>query len=181
MGSVNTRSELYLRWRPLTTDYLLTEFKLTDLKLLLYLAVWFAIVIGGFYLSAMITKHEWFAVSIGNLELTELFIFNPVLILGILLLYWFGFEWGFLPVYLNAFVVAFLSGIPILWSSLIGLSFVLGMGLYALAYHSIRIDYNLRNLKSITFFIVVTFLASFASSMGSFICGFFHELTAQQT
>jgi len=181
MGSVNTRSELYLRWRPLTTDYLLTEFKLTDLKLLLYLAVWFAIVIGGFYLSAMITKHEWFAVSIGNLELTELFIFNPVLILGILLLYWFGFEWGFLPVYLNAFVVAFLSGIPILWSSLIGLSFVLGMGLYALAYHSIRIDYNLRNLKSITFFIVVTFLASFASSMGSFIWGFFHELTAQQT
>lgn len=181
MGSANARSDLYLRWRPLTTDYLLTEHKLTDFKILLYFAGWFLIVLFSFYLSAMITQHEWFSVSIGNLALTELFIFNPVLILGILLLYWFGFEWGFLPVYLNSFVVAYLSGIPVLWSSLIGLSFVLGMGLYALAYHSIRIDYNLRNLKSITFFIVVTFLASFASSMGSFIWGFFHELTAQQT
>lgn len=181
MGSANTRSELHLKWRPLTTDYLLSEYKLTDFKVLLYFAGWFSIVLGSFYLSAMITHHEWFSVSIGNLALTELFIFNPVLILGILLLYWFGFEWGFLPVYLNSFVVAFLSGIPILWSTLIGLSFVLGMGLYALAYHSIRIDYNLRNLKSITFFIVVTFLASFASSMRSFILGFFHELTAQQT
>lgn len=181
MGSANARSQLYLKWRPLTTDYLLSEHKLTDFKILLYFAGWFLIVLCSFYLSAMITQHEWFSVSIGNLALTELFIFNPVLILGILLLYWFGFEWGFLPVYLNSFVVAYLSGIPVLWSTLIGLSFVLGMGLYALAYQSIRIDYNLRNLKSIAFFIVVTFLASFASSMGSFIWGFFHELSAQQT
>lgn len=181
MGSANDRPEIYLKWRPLTTDYLLTKFKLNDLKILLCLAGWFSIVLGSFYLSAMIIHHEWLSFSIGNLVITELFTFNPVFILGILLLYWFGFEWGFLPVYLNAFVVAFLSGIPVLWSSLIGLSFVLGMGLYALAYHSIRIDYNLRNLKSITFFVVVTFLASFASSMGSFIWGFFHELTAQQT
>jgi len=181
MGSANARSELYLRWRPLTTDYLLSKFKLTDSKVLIYLTVWFLIVLGGFYLSALITQNNWLAVSIGSIQLTELFIFNPVLILGILLLYWFGFEWGFLPVYLNAFVVAYLSGIPVLWSTLIGLSFVLGMGFYALAYHCIRIDYNLRNLKSIAFFIVVTFLASFASSMGSFIWGFFHELTAQQT
>ncbi len=165
----------------MTTDYLLSEHKLTDFKILLYLASWFLIVLGSFYLSALITQHEWFSVSIGSLALTELFIFNPVLILGILLLYWFGFEWGFLPVYLNSFVVAYLSGIPVLWSTLIGLSFVLGMGLYALAYQSIRIDYNLRNLKSIAFFIVVTFLASFASSMGAFIWGFFHELTAPET
>lgn len=181
MGSAYEESELSSRWRPLTTDYLLTEHKLTEFKILLFFAGWFLIVLSSFYLSAMITQHEWFAISIGSLALTDLFIFNPVFILGILLLYWFGFEWGFLPVYLNTFVVAYLSGIPILWSSLIGLSFVLGMGFYALAYHCIHIDYNLRNLKSITFFIVVTFLASFASSMSSFVWGFFHELTTQQT
>lgn len=181
MGSDTIESDLSLKWRPLTTDYLFREFKLSDTRILLYLTAWFALVIGGFYLSAAFTKHEWLSVPFTDTTLTKLFIFNPVLILGILLLYWFGFEWGFLPVYLNAFVIAYLSGIPLIWSTLLGLSFVLGMGFYALAYHSIRIDYNLRNFKSITFFVVVTFLASFACSMGSFIWGFFHELSAQET
>ncbi|MEX2463437.1 MAG: histidine kinase dimerization/phosphoacceptor domain -containing protein, partial [Balneolaceae bacterium] len=181
MGIKSANTGTYLKWRPLTLDFLVSNYSLTDKNLLAYLAGWIILVSLSLYLSAGLSIQNYLQITGDKIAIIDLLIFNPTLILGILLFYWFGFEWGFLPVYLSAFVVANLSGIPVLWATLIGLSFVLGMGLYALAYQSIRIDYNLRNLKSLSFFIVVTFLASFASSMGSFIWGFFHHLSVQET
>lgn len=169
-----------IKWRPITIDHLVSNYRLTDFNLLLYLAGWLLLVTLSIYLSAMISVQDYLNIPLGRTGIIDLVVFNPTLILGILLFYWFGFEWGFAPVYLSAFVVASLSGIPVLWSSLIGLSFVLGIGFYAMAYQSIRIDYNLKNLRSFTFFIVVTFLASFASSMGAFIWGFFHQLSVHE-
>ena len=170
----------FIKWRPLTIEHLVSNYRLTDINLLVYLAGWLFLVTISLYLSATISIQDYLNVSLDRSGIIDLVVFNPTLILGILLFYWFGFEWGFIPVYLSAFVVASLSGIPVLLSSLIGLSFVLGIGFYAMAYQSLRIDYNLRNLKSFTFFIVVTFLASFASSMGAFIWGFFHQLSVNE-
>ncbi len=170
----------FIKWRPLTIEHLVSNYRLTDINLLVYLAGWLFLVTISLYLSATISIQDYLNVSLDRSGIIDLVVFNPTLILGILLFYWFGFEWGFIPVYLSAFAVASLSGIPVLLSSLIGLSFVLGIGFYAMAYQSLRIDYNLRNLKSFTFFIVVTFLASFASSMGAFIWGFFHQLSVNE-
>lgn len=180
MSTFDTEAGSLLKWRPLTIDHLVSNYRITDLNLLVYLACWLLLVSISLYLSATISIQDSLNVPASRSGVIDLIIFNPTLILGILLFYWFGFEWGFVPVYLSSFVVSILSGIPVLLSSLIGLSFILGIGFYALAYQSIRIDYNLRNLKSFTFFIVVTFLASFASSMGSFIWGFFHQLSVSE-
>lgn len=177
MSTLGKDAQTFIKWRPLTMDHLVSNYRLTDINLLVFLAGWLFLITVSLYLSAILSVQDYLNLSLSRSGIIDLVIFNPTLILGILLFYWFGFEWGFVPVYLSAFVVASLSGIPVLWSSLIGLSFVLGIGFYAMAYQSIPIDYNLRNLKSFSFFIVVTFLASFASSMGAFIWGFFHQLS----
>lgn len=103
------------------------------------------------------------------------------MIIGLLLLFWLGFDWGFIPIYLCSFIIAIYSNVSIFWASLIGFAFILGLGLFALAYHSLQIDYTLRNFKSIAFFIVISFVAALASSMGSFIWSLFHQLSAQES
>lgn len=180
MSTYGAEAGTMVKWRPLTIDHLVSNYRLRDLNLQIFLAGWLLLVTLSLYLSATLSVQDYLNITVSKSNIIDLIVFNPTLIAGILLFYWFGFEWGFVPVYLSAFVVASLSGIPVLWSSLIGLSFVLGIGFYALAYQSIRIDYNLKNLKSFTFFIVVTFLASFASSMGAFIWGFFHQLSIHE-
>ncbi len=168
------------KWQPLTFDYLISQYGFRNRKVIAFLLIWLSVLVIGIFTSLGFFSKEWIPLAGISSEIFDLYIFNPALLLGILLLFWFGYEWGFVPAYLSVFVIAYVSDISILWSSLIGIAFALGLGLFALAYHSLRIDYNLRSLKSITFFVVMSFLAAFATSMGSFIWGFIHQLSAHE-
>ena len=181
MNSNQLNKDLNYNWQPLTFDYLFSRYRVTDKKVIFALLVWLILVGAGIFASLGVFDNAWIP-NIGlGADIFHLYIFNPALLLGILLLFWFGFEWGFVPAYLSVFAIAYVSEISILWSSLIGIAFALGLGLIALAYHSIQIDYNLRSLKSITFFVVIAFISALASSMGSFIWSFFHQLSANET
>lgn len=165
-------------WQPVSLDSLISSGKLTQPKIYLPVISWFFLTIACLYFTSLIYEKEIVSLTLSRIEIVNYFVFNPALILGILLLFWFGFEWGFIPVYLSSFFIAYTSGISVFWASVIGLSFILGMGFFALAYHSFKVDYTLRSLKSIVMFVVVSFLAALASSMGSFIWSFFHQLSA---
>ncbi len=168
-------------WNPLSMDFLLSNYKVTSSKVILPLLFWTCLIALFLFLTYDLMNKEWLAITESRMQFNNFFVLNPALIAGILLLYWFGFEWGFIPVYLCSFIVAYVSGISVLWSLLIGFSFVLGLGIIALAYHSTKIPYNLRSFKSFTLFVVVAFLAALASSMGSFIWSFSQQLSAYDT
>jgi len=163
-------------WQPITFENLSIQ---KDVK-----RIWFFLFCWGILFAASIgATHFVFSQNIvsfspSNGQIIDFFIINPALIVGTLLFFWFGFEWGFVPVYISTFVVAYLAGISVIWSSVIALAFSLGLGLFALAYHSLKVEYNLRSLKSFSLFVVVSFIAALASAMGSFIWSFFNKLSA---
>lgn len=168
-------------WRPISLDFLTSSYTFKDAKLFAPLIIWILLIIASLLITADLLQREWISLTTDRVEIINFFILNPALIIGMLLLFWLGFEWGFIPVYLCTFIIAYMSGITVLWASLIGMSFIFGMGFFALAYHSIRIPYTLRSVQSVAAFVVISFIAALASSMGSFIWSFFLQLSAQDT
>lgn len=168
-------------WRPVSLDFLTSNYKTTDSRLYGPILGWVVLIAVSLLVTANLMQQEWLNLTTDRVEIINFFLLNPALIIGMLLLLWFGFEWGFVPVYLCTFIVAYMSDITVLWASLIGTSFIFGMGFFALAYNSIRIPYTLRSVKSIAAFVVISFIAALASSMGSFIWSFFLQLSAQDT
>ena len=165
-------------WKPVSFEHLFTKNRFTSPLVYLHLLSWIILTVTVLFLTSVIYEIEIVSVTLSRIEIVNYFILNPAYILGILLLFWAGFEWGFIPVYLSSFFIAYASGIPVVWSTLVGLSFILGMGFFALTYHSFKVDYSLSNLRSVVLFVVVSFLAALASSMGSFIWSFFQQLSA---
>ncbi len=124
---------------------------------------------------------DWLSLDATRTDLMKFFLFNPSLVIGTLLFFWLGFEWGFIPIYLSSFIIAFHSAMPWNWALVFGISFVLGLAICAMAYQGFKVSYNLRSLKSIAFFISIFFIASIASSLGAFIWSFIHQLSAFET
>ncbi|TVR17856.1 MAG: sensor histidine kinase [Balneolaceae bacterium] len=165
-------------WKPISFEYLLSNYTFSSPRVYLLFSGWLILIAAALYSTALIYEKDFISVTLSRIEIVDYFVFNPAYILGILLLFWVGFEWGFIPVYLSSFFIAYVSGIEVMWATLVGLSFIMGMGFYALAYHSFRVDFSMRSLKSVVLFVVVSFLSALASSMGSFIWSFFQQLSA---
>lgn len=168
-------------WRPFTIDHLLTKHGLIKGKTMAMLVIWI-IAIGGSMISVLyMTPDSWIAGNLDRSTINSFFMLYPPLIIGTLLLFWLGFEWGFIPVFLATFVIAFASEMPFYWAMLFGFAFVLGLGIYALSYYCVPVDTSLRSLKSFTFFVIVSSIAAIASSLGSFIWSFVHDMSVTQT
>ncbi|MDX1618902.1 MAG: histidine kinase dimerization/phosphoacceptor domain -containing protein, partial [Balneolaceae bacterium] len=91
------------------------------------------------------------------------------------------FEWGFIPVFITGFILAHTTFMPVYWASLFGIAFVLGLAILALSYYSIPVSIRLDSLKSVFFYIGVSFVAALASSLGSFVWSLFHNLSPAET
>jgi len=124
---------------------------------------------------------SWVMGYLDQSSINSYFFIYPPLIIGTLLVFWLGFEWGFVPVFMATFVIAFATEMPFYWAILFAIAFVLGIGIYALSYYCVPLDKSLRDLKSIAFFIVVSFVASVSSSLGAFIWSFAHDLSITQS
>jgi len=171
-----------MRWKPLTMDFLLAKHGLKDTGFQLVLGIWILLIFAslasafviGFSSSGI--YGELYNISAQNYILVQV----PVFI-GVLLVFWLGFEWGFIPVFLSTFMIAFSSFMPVQWAILYGLSFGLGLGIYAVAYYSVPVDISLSSLRSIAYFVIVSVVASLASSLGSFVWSEFFNLSATDT
>jgi len=105
----------------------------------------------------------------------------PPLIICLWMVFWLGFEWAFLAAYLATWTLSLYAGMPLKSASLFALVDPLALAVYALAYRTARIPFDLRHLKSVMWFIVVSFVAAVAGSTGSFIWSEAHGLSAAET
>src|SRR3989442_14353926 len=97
------------------------------------------------------------------------------------MVFWLGFEWAFLSAYLATFSLALYSGMPVDLALLFALVDPLALAVYALAYRSVRIQFDLRSLPSALWFLFVSFVAAVAGSAGSFIWCEAHGLAPVDT
>jgi two-component sensor histidine kinase len=168
------------RWIPLPLDYVLEKYTLISMKVLVLLFLWI-IAIGVSVTSVLWISPSEFMLFDSSQAINTFFLFYPPLILGTLLLFWIGFEWGFIPLFLSGFIITFTASVTYYWGLLFGIAFVLGLGIYALAYYCAPFDPGLRDFKSFVFFTVVSFFAAIASSLGSFVWSDFFELSPFET
>lgn len=169
------------RWIPLPLDYILAEYKPTSNCVISLLGLWVLIITISIGSVVLISPSEFLLLERGESTINQFFLFYPPAILGTLLLFWLGFEWGFIPLFLSSFVITFSASVTYYWGLLFGIAFVLGLGIYALAYYCVPFDPALRDLKSFAFFTIISFFAAIASSLGSFVWSDFFELTPFQT
>lgn len=168
------------RWIPLPLDYLLAEYQPTSYRVISLLGLWVIVITLSISSVVLISPSEFLLLERGQ-TINQFFLFYPPVVLGTLLLFWLGFEWGFIPLFLSSFVITFAASITYYWGLLFGIAFVLGLGIYALAYYCVPFDPALRDLKSFAFFTVISFFAAIASSLGSFIWSDFFALNPFQT
>lgn len=169
------------KWMPIPLDFLLSKYKITHLKLIAALLFWVAIIAISIVSTIWITPSEFMLIETSGNRTSLFFLFYPPLILGTLLLFWVGFEWGFIPLFLSAFMVAFSMGITFYWGLLFGIAFVLGLGIYGITFYCVPFDPALRDLKSFVFYTVISFFAAIASSLGSFVWSDFFNLETYKT
>jgi PAS domain S-box-containing protein len=105
----------------------------------------------------------------------------PPLIICVWMLFWLGFEWAFLAAYLSTWILSLYAGMPFQAASLFALVDPLALAVYALAYRTARLPFDLLHPKSGIWFIVVSFVAAVAGSTGSFIWSEAHGLSAAET
>jgi len=155
-------------WRPLSlADTVRSAARVPAARvlLLIWLALTAVCIAAGIYQ----VKMAWNAlpVHLGPIQLSVTI--YPPLIVCLWMVFWLGFEWAFLAAYLATFSLALYSGMRLNEAMLFALVDPLALAVYALAYRSARIPFDLRSFKSASWFGFVSFVAAVAGSMGSFI------------
>ncbi len=168
-------------WQPAGLDEIITRFGFSGITTWLILAAWVILISVSIYSVFTLMSESWVSTSVESSSVQFFFLFYPPLIIGILLLFWVGFEWGFIPIFISSFVIAFSASMPVYWALLFAFSFVLGIGIYALAYYCVPARIDLRDLKSAAFFVIVSLIAAMASSLGSFVWSLQQNLSPSAT
>lgn len=168
-------------WQPLPLGELLETQGLLNPRVLLLISGWLMIFTACITSVLYLLPRDWGILHSDQFAIRFFLTFYLPLIFCNLLVFWFGFEWGFIPAYLSTFILAFSSGMPFYWAMLFGIAVVLGMAVYALVYYSAPVAYDLRSLPSLAFYVAVTLVASMAGSLGAFIWSHTHGFNAFET
>lgn len=169
------------RWIPLALDFILSKYTLANRRTILVLSLWIGVITLSIMSTVWIAPSEFMLIESGSDATSLFFLFYPPLILGTLMLFWLGFEWGFIPLFLSAFIITFSMGMTYYWGLLFGVAFILGLGIYGITYYCVSFDPALRDLKSFVFYVMISFFAAMASSLGSFVWSDFFNLETYKT
>ncbi len=163
-------------YQPLTLDYALDKFGFTNANFISLLSGW--VVIIGLSISSVFVVEQMFGFSdiLNQDKIGQVFLIQIPMLIGMLLVLWIGFEWGFIPVFIATFVLAFTAEMSWYWSLLYSISFTLGLAIYALSYFCLNFDISLRSLKSFAFYIIVSLFSALACSLGAFVWSRFYHL-----
>lgn len=168
-------------WRPLPLEYLLEKYGLFNRKVIILLTLWLVL----FTLSLLSVMYwaptDWSSLTSSRQAISLFLLFYPPLLISNFLLFWLGFEWGFIPAYLSTFMVALASNMPVQWAILFGFAVVLGMAIFGVVYYSTYFKYTLSSVTHFAFFVGVALVASMASSLGSLIWSHVQGLTIEET
>jgi PAS domain S-box-containing protein len=167
-------------WRPLPLLHTLRAARRSPAArglLALWVLITLVCVIAGIYPA----KLGWngIPVSLGRLHFS-LTIYPPMVIC-LWLVFWLGFEWAFVSAYIATIAVALYAEMPLPAAVLFAFVDPLALAVYALAYRTARIPFDLRSVKSVVWFVLVSFVAAVAGSTGSFIWSEAGGLSAEET
>src|SRR6266496_1539428 len=164
-------------WRPISLAKTLREAprsRPARMLLLLWLAATLICIALGVYQVNM----GWNGIPIQLGPIRFSMTIYPPLIICLWMVFWLGFEWAFLAAYLATWTLSLYAGMPLKAASLFALVDPLALAVYALAYRTARLPFDLHHPKSGIWFIVVSFVAAVAGSTGSFIWSEAHGLSA---
>lgn len=181
MTNVKKSSSGGYNWVPFTIDHLIEKHGFKSYRTLSLFAIWGVLIAVSMISVYFMSSGSWVHGDLERSAINNYFMLYPPLIIGILLVFWLGFDWGFIPLFLATFVIAFSSQMPFYWAMLFAFAFILGLGVYAISYYCVPIDKSLRSLKSFAFFVVISLIASIASSLGSFVWSFAHDMSIGQS
>ncbi|TYP94738.1 Two-component sensor histidine kinase, contains HisKA and HATPase domains [Fodinibius salinus] len=168
-------------WRPLPLGHLLENYNLFDKRVILVVGGWLVLFALSLLSVVYLVPTDWGSLATDQQAISIFLLYYPPLLICNFLLFWLGFEWGFIPAYLSTFMVALASQMPVQWAMLFGVAVVLSMAIFALVYYSTHFKYTLDSLSDLAFFVGVALVASMASSLGSLIWSHVQELTIEQT
>ncbi|WP_103665172.1 sensor histidine kinase [Gracilimonas amylolytica] len=168
-------------YQPLTMDYILGEQGIGSLKFLGLLTVWVALIAVSISSVFIVENYFGFSDILNQDKIGQVFLIQIPMLIGMLLMFWVGFEWGFIPVFVSTFVLAFTASMTWYWSLLYSFSFTLGLSIFALSYYCVSFDLSLKDLRSFTFYIVVSLFAALACSLGAFVWSRFYNLPLFET
>lgn len=125
--------------------------------------------------------YEWsgIPVHLGGID-TYITIYPPLIFCTLFTL-WFGFFWGFIPAYIATFLLGLYSGMPIAPALFFGFADPLGLVILALAYRAVPVSIQPRRFFDALFFILISFIASLAGSVGSFVWTYANDLGIRGT
>src|SRR5947209_3163910 len=121
------------------------------------LLLWIASTVACVVLGVYQVKFAWNALPVHLGPVHFSVTIYPPLVICLWMLFWLGFEWAFLSAYLATFSLAVYSGMHVNWALLFALVDPLALAVYALAYRTARIPFDLRTVKSILWFMLVSF------------------------
>ncbi|MEX0720922.1 MAG: histidine kinase dimerization/phosphoacceptor domain -containing protein [Balneolaceae bacterium] len=167
-------------YQPLTMDYALGRFG-RNFSFWGLFGIW--IVFIGMSISSVFIVENFFGFSdiLNQDKIGQVFLIQIPMLIGMLLVFWVGFEWGFIPVFISTFVLAFTASMTWYWALLYSMSFTLGLAIYALAYYCVSFDVSLRSIKSFAFYVVVSLFSALACSLGAFVWSRFYHLPLFET
>lgn len=168
-------------YQPLTMDHALQHSGINSFKFWGLLGGWVLLI--GVSISSVFIVEQFFGFTdvLNQDKIGQVFLIQVPMLIGMLLVLWVGFEWGFIPVFLSTFVLAFTASMTWYWSLLYSLSFTLGLSIYALSYYCVTFDVSLRSLKSFTYYVMVSLFAALACSLGAFVWSRFYGLPLFET
>src|SRR5215510_299249 len=148
---------------------------------LVLVSVWVLVTVACGFAGVYPLKLGWngIPVSIGKIHFS-LTVYPPM-IACLWMVFWLGFEWAFLSAYIATMAVAMYVDMPLPAAMLFALVDPLSLAVYALAYRTVRLSFDLRSAKSLIWFVMVSFVAAVAGSTGSFVWSEARGLSAAET
>jgi PAS domain S-box-containing protein len=161
------RGEESILWRPVSLPDTIRDARRPAARILLtaWLALTAFCITAGLYQ----VRAGWNALPVHFGPIQFSLTIYPPLIICLWMFFWLGFDWAFLSAYLATFVLALYSGMRLPTAAVFALVDPLALAVYALAYRTVRIPFDLRGWSSVLWFLFVSFVAAVAGSVGSFI------------
>ncbi|NNF51085.1 MAG: PAS domain S-box protein [Gammaproteobacteria bacterium] len=145
------------------------------------LSFWFLFLAASIGTGILVIESDLSAIPVKFAGFDAFVTIYPPLIFCTLLLFWMGFLWAFVPAYLATFLIAVYSSMPVGWAALFAFSDTVGLVFLAIAYRSTGMGFDFRNITTVGFFVLASFVASLAGATGSFIWSHTQGLSAMET
>lgn len=128
----------------------------------------------GLGLASVIWQWSGLPLAFGGVEV-YVTVYPPLLICLLLTLTW-GWWWGAIPAYASTLTLALYAGMPLPWALLFACANPLGLAIMVIGYQAIAARRDLRDARSLLFYVQLSFVGSIFSSSGALIWSYTNHI-----